>query len=227
MGQAGQTIRQREYYEHCRNDIIAAVPGRGHRILDIGCGRGATLRAMKEAGIALEAVGIEMDRGAAAAAKRVLDRVIVGDIERIEPGFPDGYFDVVIMADVLEHLVDPWGAVRKAGRYLAKDGIFIASMPNIRECKSLCDIVFKGDFKYSDAGIMDRSHLRFFCRKNMVKMVGDVFRIVEVRTVPELAGGEVALLNRLTLRLFEEFLVLQYIIVARNEKPRFGSGGAR
>jgi SAM-dependent methyltransferase len=182
---------------------------------------------MKETGIAREAVGIEMDRGAAAAARKVLDRVVVGDIERIAPGFQNGYFDVVIMADVLEHLVDPWLAVKKAKRYLAKGGIFIASIPNIREYNSLFNIVIKGDFRYSDAGIMDRSHLRFFCRKNMLKMIGDVFRILEVRTVPELARGEAALFNRLTLRLFEEFLVLQYIIVACNESSRFDRNSAK
>jgi hypothetical protein len=92
----------------------------------------------------------------------------------------------------------------------------IASLPNIREFGTLRYLLFKGDFRYAEAGILDRTHLRFFCRKNMVELFQDDFEITEIKSIPELAQGEMAWLNKLTFRIFEEFLVTQYIIVARN-----------
>lgn len=203
------------YYRHCRADIIAAIPGRGLKVLDIGCGEGATLIELKRSGVAAEAVGVEANGRAIAANRRLLDAVIIGDIEAIDLPYDAGHFDVIIMADVLEHLIDPWSVLRKVRRYLRPAGVFIASLPNIREFSVVRSLLVHGDFRYADAGILDRTHLRFFCRKNMVELVGGAFEIVAIRRVPELARGEVAWFNRLTFRLFEEFLVLQYIIVAR------------
>ncbi|MBU1575612.1 MAG: hypothetical protein KJ869_00205, partial [Candidatus Edwardsbacteria bacterium] len=108
-------------------------------------------------------------------------------------------------------------AIRKIKRYLGKEGILIASIPNIREFKTICTLFFKGDFRYAEAGILDRTHLRFFCRKNMVELFVNDFEIMEIKSVPELLKGEMAWLNKLTLRKFEEFFVIQYIIVARNK----------
>lgn len=209
--------KDRAYYAHARTDITALVRGRGLKVLDVGCGRGATLAGLKRSGQAALAVGVEINPEAAGEAGRLLDEVIVGNIENLELKYPGGYFDLIIMADVLEHLADPWGALRKLKKYLAPDGMVIASLPNFREFGTLRRILFHGDFQYTEAGTLDRTHLRFFCKKNMVELFREGFEITEIKTVPELLKGEVALFNRLTFRLFEEFLVIQYLIAARNK----------
>lgn len=218
-GQAGNLYddKNKAYYGYIRTDIMSSIPGKGLKVLDIGCGEGTTLVELKKSGKAAEAVGIEINEGVIAATRHLLDNVIIGNIENIEINYPDGYFDVIIMADVLEHLVDPWGAVRKIKRYLGKEGILIASIPNIREFSIMRSLLVKGDFRYADAGILDRTHVRFFCRKNMVELLKNDFEILEIKTIPELVKGEMAWLNKLTLRKFEEFFVIQYIFVARNK----------
>jgi 2-polyprenyl-3-methyl-5-hydroxy-6-metoxy-1,4-benzoquinol methylase len=220
--------KQRSYYAYARTEIAALIPGRGLKVLDVGCGQGATLAELKRSGKASVAVGIEINREAVAEAGKLLDGVIIGNIENLEINYPQGYFDVIIMADVLEHLVDPWGTVKKLKKHLAPDGIMVASLPNIRHSGALGRLLFKGDFGYAEAGIMDRTHLRFFCKRNMVELFHDGFEITGIKTVPELAKGELAWLNRLTLRVFEEFMVIQYIIVARNKAlPGPVPGGMR
>lgn len=204
------------YYAHARSDIAALIRGQGLKVLDVGCGRGATLAGLKRSGQAALAVGIEINPEAAREAQARLDRVIVGNIESLELDYPEGHFDLIMMADVLEHLVDPWGTLNRLKRYLAPRGMVIVSLPNLREFHTLNRLVFSGDFRYDQAGIMDRTHLRFFCKKNMLDLFRKGFEIKEIRTVPELKKGEMALFNRLTLRLFEEFLVIQYIIAAQN-----------
>jgi len=209
--------KDKSYYGYARTEIISLIPGRGLKVLDIGCGKGATLMELKKSGKAAQAVGIEINQEAAAAAGPLLDDVIVGNIEDLVINYPAGHFDVIIMADVLEHLVDPWSAISKVRRHLDKDGLLIASLPNLREFSTISALLFQGDFRYAGAGILDRSHLRFFCKKNMVELFRDGFEITEIRSIPELAKGEMAWLNKLTCRIFEEFLVTQYIIVARNK----------
>ena len=72
----------------------------------------------------------------------------------MELKYPEGYFDLIILSDVLEHLVDPWGILRKLKKYLAPEGMVIASLPNFREFGTLSQLIFKGDFKYAEAGIL-------------------------------------------------------------------------
>jgi 2-polyprenyl-3-methyl-5-hydroxy-6-metoxy-1,4-benzoquinol methylase len=209
--------KDRAYYAHARTDITAMVQGRDLKVLDVGCGQGATLLELKRSGQAAVVVGVEINPEAAREAGYLLDWVIVGDIENLDLNYPNGYFDLIILSDVLEHLVDPWSTLKKLKKYLAHEGRVIASLPNLREFGTIRRLLFQGDFKYSQAGIMDKTHLRFFCKKNMVELFQDGFEITEIKTVPELLRGEVALFNRLTFRIFEEFLVIQYIIEARNK----------
>jgi len=211
--------KDRSYYAYARTEIMSLIPGRGLKVLDIGCGQGATLAELKRSGKASVAVGIEINREAVSEAEKLLDDVIIGNVENLEIKYPEGYFDVIIIADVLEHLVDPWGTIKKLKKHLAPDGIMISSLPNIRQFGALSRLLFKGDFRYAEAGIMDRTHLRFFCKKNMAELFQDGFEITGIKSIPELAKGELAWLNRLTLRLFEEFMVIQYVIVARNKAP--------
>ncbi|MBU0699941.1 methyltransferase domain-containing protein [bacterium] len=200
------------YSSSIREDIISLILGKELNILEVGCGNGATLIELKRNGIAKEIIGIELYENALSNSKHLLDRIIIGNIEDIELDFDEHYFDVIIFADVLEHLLDPYTIIKKIKKYLKPSGIVISSIPNIQECMTLLSI-FKGDFKYVDSGILDKTHLRFFCKKNMIKLFDNDFIIRKIQ-IKNQNGSKRAIVNKLTFRIFEHFLATQYIIVA-------------
>jgi SAM-dependent methyltransferase len=151
-----------EYFSHPRPDVIVAVPETARRIVELGCGAGVVGAAIKERQ-ACSYVGIEMSPVAAALAARTLDAVLIGDVEAAPLPFPDGSADCVVCADILEHLADPWQMLAELHRILEPGGTIVASVPNIQNVEILQALV-QGRWDYHEAGILDRTHLRFFTR---------------------------------------------------------------
>ncbi|MCX5757055.1 MAG: glycosyltransferase [Candidatus Hydrogenedentes bacterium] len=172
-GYSGESrFRSGGYYANTRPEVAQFVPLGVRRLLDVGCGCGDFGRAIKqERGIA-EVCGIEVVERAAAMARTVLDRVFSVDIEAADLPFDDRYFDCITFADVLEHLRDPGAVLRKAARVLADDGVMIMSIPNVRFYQVVA-MLAEGGWEYAEAGILDRTHLRFFTARSMRKMVED------------------------------------------------------
>lgn len=153
-----------EYFGHARTDVLdhlAAVPS---RLLEIGCGTGATLAALKARGPVAHAVGVEPDPEAAGVARTRFDLVLEGTVEGapLEQHIAPASLDAVFCLDVLEHLVDPWGQARRLAGLLRPGGLMVVSVPNIRNGKFIRNLLLRGDFVYRDAGLLDRTHLRFF-----------------------------------------------------------------
>src|SRR5262249_40065500 len=71
-------------------------------------------------------------------------------------------FDCIVFADILEHLVDPWGTLASYCRFLSPEGVVVASIPNVRNIALLYDVMVRGRWQYADSGYLDRTHLRFF-----------------------------------------------------------------
>lgn len=152
------------YFDRPRREILPHLPARTARLLDVGCGAGATVALLRERGGVVWAGGIELDAAAAVRAEAHLDRVWRGDLERtaVEAEIVVGSLDLVLCLDILEHLVDPWRVVARLSPLLAPGGRLIVSVPNVRNWKFLWRLFAFGDFRYTDAGILDRTHLRFF-----------------------------------------------------------------
>ncbi|MCU1489682.1 MAG: hypothetical protein JWM85_1087 [Acidimicrobiaceae bacterium] len=129
------------------------------RILELGCACGATLLEIRNRYPNAELFGIELNEGAAAVGSRF------GDIRAMDAQNPlsyeEDFFDYVILADVLEHLSDPWKVLANLKRHLKPTGKVIASIPNVMHFSVLRDVI-NGSWTYQDAGILDRTHLRFF-----------------------------------------------------------------
>ena len=155
----------REYFRQGRKEVETLVPEEAMRILDVGCGEGILGKSLLDGGAA-EVVGIEVDPVVSGSAKENLSRVLQGDIELLELPFEDGYFDCIIFADVLEHLKEPLITLRRFNRYLADSGTIIASIPNVRYY-GVINMLVEGEWKYQDSGILDKTHLRFFARKDI------------------------------------------------------------
>ncbi len=213
------------YYMCPRPEVAAHVPKFARRVLDCGCGGGEFGRSLKGRGIT-EVVGIEIVERAFEMAKTNLDQAFLGSIEDMELPFEDRYFDCVVFADVLEHLVEPADALRKVSRCLSEDGLIVISIPNIRFWQQV-QMHAEGRWKYEDAGIMDRTHLRFFCKTDLEELVeASGLEVVKLQPLslwpaerlPRDDNGCIQL-GKLTVgplsdEEYEEFLVYQYMVIA-------------
>lgn len=150
------------YYNYARPEVVGRVDAAGASILDVGCAAGAMGAALLERG-AKEVVGIEREARAARLARTRLTAVYQLDLESLpDLPYPDGHFDVITFADVLEHLAEPQALLRHLRRYLKDGGMVVCSIPNIRHESVLLPLLVEGRFQYAEAGILDRTHLRFF-----------------------------------------------------------------
>ena len=156
------------YFGHARPEVLALVPETARAVLDIGCGAGRLGEALKARQQA-EVVGVELNESAAAAARRRLDQVFTGDIETLDLPVPPGRFDAIVCGDILEHLRDPDRLLRQARAWLTPDGALVASIPNVRH-HSVVRSVLEGNWTYESAGLLDRTHLRFFTRREIEKV---------------------------------------------------------
>jgi len=216
------------YFRGNRRDLLPHVPEGTRRLLDCGCAAGEFGRLAKDHGVA-EVVGIDIDTRACEMAEDVLDRVICGNIEELEIPYQDGYFDCIVCADLLEHLVDPTATLVKLTRVLSSDGVIVMSIPNVRFYDVLA-MLANGRWQYADAGIMDRTHLRFFTAFEMCEMVKEAGLAVErmqplcmlsPATLPRDADGSLTF-GRITIRgvddrELQDLLTYQYLIVAKKD----------
>ncbi|MFO0848050.1 MAG: class I SAM-dependent methyltransferase [Gemmataceae bacterium] len=161
-----ETVSQPDPYEST-GQLIAGIPI-GARVLDVGCGDGSIARLIRELRQA-EVIGVEPSPDRA--------RQAAGHGLTVFPtAFPApelaecGLFDVVLFADVLEHLVDPVAALRAAAGYLKPGGRVSISMPNVTHWTIRWDLL-NGRFDYRATGLMDATHLRWFTRASAFRMV--------------------------------------------------------
>jgi SAM-dependent methyltransferase len=167
-----EPLRPPERYFHGdRNDLLSWLGGRYARVLEIGCGAGGNASWLRDHG-AIRIVGIESDPASSARADALFDLVLA---EPVETGLAklDEEFDLIICADVLEHLIDPWTMVRALADRAAPGATLLASIPNIRFARALWQIALGAGFQYATEGTFDRTHLRFFTRRNIDSMLVD------------------------------------------------------
>ncbi|HID45263.1 MAG TPA: class I SAM-dependent methyltransferase [Chromatiaceae bacterium] len=205
------------YFQEVRQDVLEAIPlsNRKGSLLEIGAGGCRTLVYAKEKGFAEAVYGIDiMDCKPDADVQKKLNGLAIGDIQAMENLFDGMAFDVILCPDVLEHLVDPYSVVRKLREWLKEDGVVVASLPNINYWRVIFGIILKNTFSYSDRGVLDRSHLRFFARKDVEALFSENgFQVLAVSTNTGGWRGRIA--QRLTGWLVGRFLAYQYIVVAR------------
>jgi len=196
-----------------RDEFLDLVPRGTRRLLDVGCGSGGLSVRLKEKGI--EVVGIEKNENLCSLAKKKLDTVISGDVENLKLDYPEGYFDCILYADILEHLIEPLNILEKHKVYLQKDGYVIASIPNVRYYKVILRLILSGAWDYSDTGMLDRTHVRFFGLVNIIELFEKAgYEIAEVgRNVIAARGFRV--LNFIFFNKLKDFLTYQYYIKAR------------
>ena len=172
--------------------VMLDLVGHHKSVLDVGCATGYLGAALMARGCTV--TGIEIDAEAADEARQRLDRVIVGDLGELDLDAVLGSerFDVVLMGDVLEHMVDPAALLLRAVSLLNPGGSVVISIPNVAH-GSLRLALLQGRWQYKDRGLLDRTHLRFFTRPAVEALVRDAgLRIVDMRaTTSDPLGSEV------------------------------------
>ena len=113
--------------------------------------------------------GVELCEAAAREAAVKLNQVINGDVEKLGLSFPENYFDILLMSEVLEYLVDPWATLARL-RSLMKPGALVRSgSPNVCH-HSVLRALLAGRWQYEDKGIFDATHLRWFSARTYREM---------------------------------------------------------
>ena len=177
-----------DYYRFDRPEVRALVPASARRILDVGCAGGGLGAGLKREKPTLVVDGIEVVPHAARMADDVLDRVFRGPVEDVHVLVEDGAYDCIIFADVLEHTVDPAQVLALLRPKLKAEGVLVVSLPNVRHW-TVVGPLLEGNFDYEDAGILDRTHLRFFTKQTMVEFfAANAFDVTRIQKVPY--GGE-------------------------------------
>ncbi len=157
------------YYQNLRLEMLPYIPKTAKNILELGCGEGMFGSYLRE-NMSAKVSGIEIETKFATKAKKNLDKVYIGDAELIIKKLPDNSFDVIVVNDVLEHMVDPYSVLKEAKRILRKGGVVVSSIPNMRNFHVMYHLVRGGQWEYVESGILDRTHLRFFTQKSIRNM---------------------------------------------------------
>ena len=194
---------------------IGQIPD-GSAVLDIGCATGFMgdyLKRKKDCRV----VGVEIGREEAREALKVLDRVLVGDVE-------DGRtlnkitekFDVIIASAIIEHLKDPWRFLREIKKYLKKDGFIIVTTSNITHWATRMNMV-RGKFEYQDYGVLDNTHLCFFTTHTFSQLLKDSGYKVDKFLIDPVGGGYPKV-SFLMSKLFPNLFAYQMLIRAVPKK---------
>jgi len=156
-------LRERPLSAHAK---LLDLVGSGKRVLDVGCSSGYLARPLVERGCTV--VGIEYDEAAAEIAREVCERVLVGDVETMQLPFEPGSFDVVLCGDLIEHLREPERFLERVRPFLAPDGRLVLSTPNVANWAIRVGLL-AGRWRYTERGILDRTHTHLFTRRTLVQ----------------------------------------------------------
>jgi methionine biosynthesis protein MetW len=156
-------------YESVRPEIVALVPRDARRVLDLGCASGALGAALKEREPDVEVVGVEREPAYAAEARERCDRVVEGDVEAVAAQ-DLGRFDCLVAADVLEHLVDPWSALRAYAARLEPGSRAVVSLPNVGHWTTYAALA-RGSWPRRPEGVHDATHLRWFTLRDAQELL--------------------------------------------------------
>jgi 2-polyprenyl-3-methyl-5-hydroxy-6-metoxy-1,4-benzoquinol methylase len=200
------------YFSADRRELLHFLDdARFSSAIDLGCASGLFGQELLSSRTVQECDGIELNPQAARVASEGLRKVWEGAFESVFETIPWRTYDLIVMADVLEHLAEPWQALRDLHAHTSENANLLFSVPNVRHYSVVLPLLFSGRFEYQDVGIMDRTHLHFFTRLSLLKALSDAgWKVQKVR--PNIKAKYLKWWY--PHQLFEEFLAVQYFILA-------------
>ncbi|MBD2604846.1 methyltransferase domain-containing protein [Scytonema hofmannii FACHB-248] len=178
--------------------------GDNQRVVDFGCATGYFAQLLKKKGCIV--TGVDINSDALKVAEQYCTEVIVADLDFVSVTeiLPRQEFDVAVFGDVLEHLRNPWKILEETKQILKKDGYIVASIPNIAHGAIRLSLL-EGRFEYTELGILDNTHLRFFTRKTVEELF-------------ERPGYLVNIADRTKIEIFSE-----NSLIPQNKREQFNS----
>lgn len=206
---------QKNYYDLVREELFSFFSEPVETVIEFGCGSGATLVALREKGLVQKVTGVELHKPSFQRAKKVLDKAYFLDIDNEKLPFKKEEFDTILFPDILEHLRDPWAILARAHAWLKPNGFVVVSVPNVRHYTVLWSLL-RGRWDYTEAGIMDRTHLRFFTKDTMREALEQAgFTVEEIRANGGYLPGWKQWLNVLSGNRLRPWFEAQYLFKAR------------
>lgn len=208
-------MQKQDYYFSERKELISFIPSGIRKTLDVGCASGTFSEQLKK-NFNTESWGIEIVEEYAMMAKEKLDHSLHGSFDDVYHNLPENYFDCIFFNDVLEHMIYPEDCLKKIKKNLQSGKTIIASIPNIRYINILKNLLFKRDWKYEDSGIMDRTHLRFFTKKSIIRMFEDCgYKIQYIRGIRSVSPYCLtSIINLLLFNSLDDVKHQQFVVVA-------------
>ncbi|GIL36223.1 class I SAM-dependent methyltransferase [Phycicoccus jejuensis] len=216
-----KTFTRYSSYTGLRPEIFKRI-GTGHReVLDVGCANGTLGDAVKRRQGA-RVTGVEYDEGLAGEARGRLDRVVTGDLNRLDEIVAqlEGPYDCMVFADVLEHLVDPWSVLDAFTDHLAPEGEVVISLPNVGHLATFTSVFLRRTWPRRDRGLHDSTHLRWFARRDIEELLAQTsLEPVAWKRSQRFVDAPVAV-NKLALLVgwvpgLRDLLTYQFVVVAR------------
>jgi SAM-dependent methyltransferase len=211
-GAAYVPLNTRPYGGHERLLELAGSPG---RVLDVGCSSGYLARRLVDRGAVV--VGIDSDEQAAEEARAVCEQVVVGDVESMPLPFPEHSFDVVLCGDLIEHLRDPEAFLARVRPLLRPGGRLVLTTPNVANWAMRLGLL-AGRWRYTDRGILDRTHAHLFTKKSLEQALDrSGYRVVEfdvTAPVPGVGTHAVERAAHALARLRPSLLAYQFVVAA-------------
>jgi 2-polyprenyl-3-methyl-5-hydroxy-6-metoxy-1,4-benzoquinol methylase len=213
------------YFSHIRYDVIEEIkkthqknPLKWKRVLEIGCGNGATGKELKNIFEIEQYVGIELMPNAAEQAKANIDVCYCGKVEDVLSQNLDlNSFDAILFLDVLEHLYDPWTTIEECQKYLAQGGVIISSIPNAGFYEVIIRLLFDR-FEYNpNGGILDSTHIRFFTKHTINQLFSKFNIIHQTGKTVDFNGLLVKFIYFFIKPLFRKQFTIQYITIAQTK----------
>ena len=169
--------KKSSYYQQNRAEILNLIDAVPHDVLDIGCGKGGVASMLRENYPGLRIVGFDKFKDTSFDYSSVFNGFHNIDLSGEWPKIDYAEFDLVLMLDVLEHLVEPQTVLEKLSRFLTKGTQVIISLPNFHTYSNLYEIIKSGRFQYKESGILDSTHLRFYGKEDARDLIATYFAI--------------------------------------------------
>ena len=169
------------YYQADRPEMVHFLPKEYTRVIEIGCAEGGFSKYLKAG---TEIWGCELNKDAALVASQKLSKVLIGKYDQIAEDIPTDYFDLVICNDVIEHMEDHDWFFDSISKKIRSGGFLVGSIPNVRHIRNLYNLLILKDWQYQDRLTLDRTHLRWFTQKSLLRTLAQHdFKVEEFRGI--------------------------------------------
>jgi len=208
------------YYAQTRGEMLKFIPDNAECFLEVGCADGSFGSLIKSSRTCV-IWGVEPVYEIAQRAINRLDNVISSSVESGIAQLPLDFFDCVICNDVLEHLTCPDKLLSDLSKHLKSNATIVGSIPNIRYFPVIYNLIVNSDWKYSDYGVLDRTHLRFYTGKSLIRLLEDSgYTNIHIEGINPTTGIRARLLSILSFGLFRDCLFQQYAFTANPKKQQ-------